>query len=107
MFCGSTTANPTKIGVQRILILKLQYIYVFKCPSENHDMNYSYTLNMSKDSKHCNKQEHYIQFGNPVTVTLCVKLFQHVIRIECVKKYISKLSKSTCIGDHNSRAVPG
>lgn len=23
------------------------------------------------------------------------------------KKYISKLSKSTCIGDHNSRAVPG
>lgn len=49
-------------------------------------MNYSYTLNMSKDSKHCNKQEHYIQFGNPVTVTLCVKLFQHVIRIECKKK---------------------
>lgn len=62
---------------------------------------------MSKDSKHCNKQEHYIQFGNPVTVTLCVKLFQHVIRIEFKKKYISKLSKSTCIGDHNSRAVPG
>lgn len=62
------------------------YIYVFKCPSENHDMNYSYTLNMSKDSKHCNKQEHHMQFGNPVTVTLCVKLFQHVIRIECKKK---------------------
>lgn len=70
------TTNPTEIGFQRILILKLQYMYVFKCPSENHDMNYSYKSKMSKDGKHCNKQEHYIQFGNPVTCSypLCQTL---------------------------------
>lgn len=71
-------------------------------------MNYSYTLNMSKDSKHCNKQEHYIQFGNPVTVIPFVSnSFNMLSESSVKKKYISKLSKSTCIGDHNSRAVPG